>query len=416
MDRAISTEFIQKQRGKVWLYVLVGLVVLAAAVWGLRGALHTSVGRTEIRTAVVETGNVENTLQAGGEVLPELEQVITSPIAAILQQGYVSAGSTVRVGDKILELDKAFTQIELAKQKDELELKRNGIVKLQLELDKSFYDIKIQDSIKACRIVSLQADLENARRLFRAGGGTQATIEKIETELRVAQLEKRQLENDIRSRQKVTQASIRESQITASIQEKELSEFERKLQQANIVAPRAGVLTYVNLNLGTKVNEGEILARIADLSNFKILGSISDSYAPQMHNGMSVIIRINDSIVRGRLVNIHPAVSNSIVTFDVALDDQKSSRQLRPNMKVELYLVTDERKQVVRVKNGPAFKGGSEQDAFVLRKDGKAERRRIKTGLTNFDFVEITDGLQPGETVIISDMGTYKNVNEIDIK
>ncbi len=416
MDRAVSPEFIQKQRSKVWLYAVLIVAILAAATWGLRSTLSTSAKRTDIRTAVVETGNVENTLQAGGEVQPELEQVITSPIAAIIQQGYVSAGSTVKVGDKILELDKAFTQIEFEKQKDELDLKRNGIVKIQLELDKSFYDIKIQDSIKACRIVSLQADLKNARQLFQAGGGTQATIEKIETELRVAQLEKRQLENDIRSRQQVMRASIRESQITASIQEKQLSEFERKLQQANIVAPRAGVLTYVNLNLGTKINEGDILARIADLRSFKILGSISDSYSPQMHNGMAVIVRINDSIVRGRLINIHPAVSNNIVTFDVALDDQKSSSQLRPNMKVELYLVTDERKQVLRVKNGPAFKGGAEQDVFVLRPDGKAERRRIKTGLTNFDFVEITAGLQPGETVIVSDMSAYKNVTEIEIK
>lgn len=365
---------------------------------------------------MVETGDVDNTINASGEVQPELEQVIISPIAAVIQQGYVSAGSTVQTGDKILELDKAFTQIELAKQKDGLELKRNGIVKLQLELDKSFYDIKIQDSIKACRIVSLQADLKNARQLFQAGGGTQAAIEKIETELRVAQLEKRQLENDIRSRQKVMQASIRESQISASIQEKELSEFERKLQQANIVAPRAGVLTYVNLNLGTKVNEGEVLARIADLRSFKILGSISDSYSRDIHNGMPVIVRVNDSIVRGRLVNIHPAVSNSVVTFDVALDDQKSNGQLRPNMKVELYLVTDARKQVVRIKNGPAFKGSSEQDVFVLRPDGKAVRRRVKIGLSNFDFVEITAGLQPGETVLISDMATYKNVTEIEIK
>jgi len=129
-----------------------------------------------------------------------------------------------------------------------------------------------------------------------------------------------------------------------------------------------------------------------------------------MHNGMAVIVRINDSIVRGRLINIHPAVSNNVVTFDVALNDQKSSSQLRANMKVELYLVTDEQKQVLRVKNGPAFKGGAEQDVFVLRPDGKAERRRIKIGLTNFDFVEITASLQPGETVIVADMSAYTAV------
>ena len=127
MDRAISSEFIQKQRSKIGLYAVLAIVVLAAAVWLLRGALSTSVKSADIRTAVVETGDVENTLQASGEVQPELEQVITSPIAAIIQQAYVSAGASVQAGDKILELDKAFTQIEFEKQKDGLALKRNGM-------------------------------------------------------------------------------------------------------------------------------------------------------------------------------------------------------------------------------------------------------------------------------------------------
>lgn len=416
MDRAISSDIIKKRHAKTWLYAVLAVAVVGMAAWLLRRALHTSVERSEIRTAVVEAGDVENTLQASGEVQPELEQVITSPIAATIQQAYVNAGASVKTGDRILELDKAFTQLEFEKQKDELALKRNGITKLQLELDKSFYDIKIQDSIKACRITSLKADLENARLLLKAGGGTQATVDKVETELRVAQLEKRQLENDIRSRQLVMQASLRESQITASIQEKELSEFDRRLRQANIVAPLAGVLTYVNLNLGTKVNEGEVLARIADLRSYKVLGSISDVYAPQLRTGMPVILRVNEELIRGSLVNIRPSVSNNVVSFDMTFDNQQYSAQLRPNQKVELFLVTDTRSKVVRVANGPALKAGQTQDVFVLLNDGKAQRRRITTGLSNFDFMEIKEGLKPGETVIISDLSDFKNVTEINIK
>ncbi|MBK8556894.1 MAG: HlyD family secretion protein [Lewinellaceae bacterium] len=69
-----------------------------------------------------------------------------------------------------------------------------------------------------------------------------------------------------------------------------MKEFERKLQQADIVASRAGVLTYVNLNLGQKVAEGGVLARIADLNSYKILGIISDAYAEQRRGGMPVLI------------------------------------------------------------------------------------------------------------------------------
>lgn len=392
------------------------VAVLIGSVWLLRAALSSSLKMADIRIAIVERGDVENTLSASGEVQPEFEQVITSPISATLQQAFFSAGASVSPGDRILEMDKTFTQIEFEKQKDALELKRNNIVRIKLDLDKSFFDIQIQDSIKAYLINSLKAELEHAKRLFNAGGGTREAIEQAETNLRVAQLEKRQLENDIRSRQLAMQASIRESQITASIQEKELSEFEQKLRQADIVATRTGVLTYVNTNLGAKVSEGEVLARIADLAKFKVLGTISDSYGAQLRTGMPAIVRINDTAIRGSLINIHPAVSNNVITFDVTLDDQKSAGKLRPKMKVELFLVTQARPNTLRVQNGPAFKGGAVQDVFVLRLDGKAERRTVRIGLSNFDFIEIEDGLQAGEKVIISDMSSFKNIREIDIR
>ena len=416
MDREIPQQEIRKSKNKVWRYVVLAGIALVAAGWLMRRTLGATLQRSEIRLATVETGDVENTLNAGGEVLPEIEQIVTSPISAVLQQVYFNTGANVKTGDKILDLDKTTTALELEKQRDELELKRNGIVKTRLDLDKSFYDIRIEDSIKACRITSLNAELETARRLFKAGGGTREKIEQAETNLRIAQLEKRQLENDIRSRQAIMKTGIRESEISAAIQEKALREMERKMQQADIVAARTGVLTFVHSTIGARIGEGEVLARIADLSSFKVLGAITDNYASQLQVGMPVIVRIGENNLRGMVLNILPAVSNNVVNFDVGLNDRGKIDLLRPRMKVELYLVTEAHSGTVRVANGPAFKGGSVQDVFVLRSDGKAERRTVKIGLVNFDYVEITEGLQPGEQIIQADMSSYRNVREVSIR
>lgn len=416
MDKEISVQERKQGRSKLWGYAVVGLVLLISAVWWMRQALSNSLERSEIRVAQVEVGDVSNTLSATGEVQPVFEQVMISPVAAVLQEVFFNIGNTVKVGDRILALDKTSTTTAYEKQKDELDLKRNSIIKLRLELDKSFYDIKIQDSIKACRITSLKAELETARRLFNAGGGAREAIEQAETNLRIAQLEKRQLENDIRSRQAVMQTSLRESEITASIQEKELGEFSRRLAQADMVATRAGVLTFVNTNLGTRINEGDVLARVADLKSFKVMGSISDTYAQQLRIGMPVLLRINEQITRGTLNNIQPSVSNNVINFEVALDEVDANSLLRPRMKVELYLVTDAHRGVLRVANGAAFKGGSTQDVFVLRTDGKAERRTVRVGLSSFEYIEIVAGLQAGETIILSDMSEYRNATEVTIK
>jgi HlyD family secretion protein len=233
--------------------------------------------------------------------------------------------------------------------------------------------------------------------------------------LKIAQLEKKQLENDLKTRQAIMQSSIRESEISTAIQEKDLAAFGRKLQQADIMATRSGVLTYVHKNIGSKINEGETLARLADLGSFKVLGSISDNYVAQMRVGMPVIVRVGNEDIRGSLINIYPSVTNNIITFDVVFDE-KNIAGFRPNMKVEVYLVTDSRPKTVRVANGAAFKGAATQDVFVLRSDGKLERRTVKIGLRNFDFVEILEGISDGETVVVSDLSKYKNATVIDLK
>ena len=83
-------------------------------------------------------------------------------------------------------------------------------------------------------------------------------------------------------------------------------------------------------------------------------------------------------------------------------------------MKVDVYLVTAVHNKILRVANGPAFKGASPQDVFVIS-NGKAEKRSVHTGLSNFDFIEIKDGVQPGDVVITSDMTEFKNSKELTV-
>jgi len=413
MDKVIEEEVTSRKRKKTLLFAVSLISVIAAAVLLLRFTFASSVNKSAITTAVVEKGSIENTISASGEILPEFEEIITSPINASVQNVLLDAGIGVKAGQSVLTLDKSASKTEYEKLKFGLESKQNDIQKLKLELDKSFYDIKSNNNIKQLRIGSLEADVENAKRLYKAGGGTREDVEKAELNLKVAMLEKQQLENEIKSKQQTMQVQMREAGIAASIQQNDLHELERKLQLANIVASRDGVITWINKNIGAAVHEGDALARIANLSSFKVLGSIADSYLDQLHNGMTAIIRINETQVRGTVVNIQPAVQNSVVTFNIQLDE-RNNKLLRPNMKVDVFLVTSAKSGVLRVANGPAFKGSVVQDLFVLN-NGKAERRTVHIGMTNFDYVEIKDNLKPGDVIITSDMSGYKNVKEITI-
>ncbi len=413
MDKEITLEVSSQKRKKGALITVISITVLVLLIVVLRGFIKSSVKRSEITMATVEVGNIENTLNATGEVLPEFEEIITSPINASIKSALMDAGNKIKPGQSILTLDKSATQTEFDKLNFTLESKRNEISKLKLDLGKSFYDIQSNNDIKQLRISNLADAVENAKRLFKAGGGTREGIEQAELNLKVAQLEKKQLENEIRNKQQTMQIEIKEAQIAADIQVNDINALQRKLNLANVVATRAGVITYVNKNIGANVHEGETLARIADLGSFKVSGSISDNSMDQLHSGIPVIIRINDNQLRGHVTNVSPSIQNSIISFDIQLDD-RANKLLRPNMKVDVFLVTATHNKIMRVANGPAFKGPAVQDIFVVN-NGKAEKRTVHIGLTNFDYVEIQDGVKPGDVVITTDMSEYKNSKEVTI-
>jgi HlyD family secretion protein len=405
----------QSKRKRKKLYVAAASIIAIILVVSLTRVFITgSITRSEIITATVGQGNVENTITASGEVLPEFEELITSSVNASIKSSLTNAGTNVKAGQSILLLDKSATENERNNLKFQLESKRNEISKLKLNLDKSFFDIKSSNAVKQLQINNLEAAVENAKRLFKAGGGTREVIQQAELNLKVALLEKKQLENEIISKQQTMLVEEREAEISARIQQNNLNELERKLKLANVVATLDGVVTYVNKNIGANVKEGETLAKIADLRSFKVKGAISDNYLSQLHTGMPAIVQFNEHQLRSQVVNIYPSVQNGVVSFDVEID-QQNNKQLRPNIKVDVFLVTDARRNVIRVANGPAFKGPESLEIFVLKGD-KAERRKVRTGLANFEHVEILEGLKSGEVVITSDMSDYKNSKELRVK
>ena len=413
MDIDIEQQVSRSRRKRILLTSAAIILILLSAVYFLRASLTSTISSNTIATAVVEQGTIENTITASGEIVPEFEEIISSPITASIQQVKKNAGSTVAAGESVIMLDKSATVTELATKKFQLEAKKNNIRKLKLELDKSFYDIKSNNDIKQLRINSLTAEVENAKRLLKAGGGTQEDVEKAELELKVARLEKQQLENEIKSKQQTMQVEMRQSEIEASIQQNDLAELQRKLNNADILTSRPGVITWVNKNIGAMVNAGEPLARIADLSGFKVSGTISDNFIDDLKQGMPAIVRINETQLKGTVTQIYPTIQNNIVQFDVKLDSQYA-RLLRPNLKVDVFLVTQSKSNVLRVANGAAFRGSSPQNVFVVQ-NGKAVRRKVRTGLSNFDYIELQDNITAGETVIISDMSKFKHTDEITI-
>ncbi|RIJ34355.1 efflux RND transporter periplasmic adaptor subunit [Pontibacter oryzae] len=411
MDRELSAAVRQANKRKRIGQLSIAAVLVLAAILGFRSLISPSISRSEIRTAVVERGPVQATLSASGVVVPEREQVITSPIQARIEQVVRNTGEQVQPGDQVLLLDRAFTQLAYDKLKDEQQMNQHKSVQMRLALKKKLNGLESELRIKQMNVSSLQARLGDEQYLLKIGGGTQEQVKQAELNLKIAQQELAQLKRDIVSERELLKADEQELGYTLAMNGRSLEELERKMQQAEVRATRPGVVTWVKNELGSSVNAGEVIARLADLSSFKIQGTISDAFAGQLQLGSAATVRVNNTDLKGTISAIEPTVKNGTITFYISLA-QEAHALLRPNLRVDVYLATATKPNTLRVKNGPYFNSASGNQVFVLRVDALL-LVPAQIGVSNPDFVELESGVQEGDEVVISSMKEYDSIKKI---
>lgn len=323
-------------------------------------------------------------------------------------------GESVETGSTIMSLDTEFATLEYSKLQDELKMKENNVKRLQLNLEKNLRDIEIDNGIKDLELRGLQAKLKDAQRLLRIGGGTDEEIQQIEQRIAIGNLQKQKLENELNYRKASLDSDVKNEQLQSSIQKKVLNELGKKIKLTAVKAPNNGVITWMNTEIGTQVTEGQELVKIAQLNNFNIIGTASDIHTEKINIGLPVRVRINNEILNGRVEQILPSVKNNTVQFRVQLD-APDSKLLRAHMKVELAIVEGSKDNAIYMKNTRAYKGGRTQDFYV--QDGEnLVRRRCRIGITNNKYIEIVDGLNVGDQVVISDMTRYEDQDIIPYK
>lgn len=414
MDRPLDPEFIKKQFatrgfkiGGAVLLVIAGFVMIS-------GRLHPSISRARIRTAKVERGAMEATITASGTVVPEFEQALSSPFDTRVLKVLKKPGALLAPGEAILELDLGGAQLAFEKLNDQISLQQNQQAQLQIDLDKTLNDLQTQFHIKKLRREFLQSKSEQQQQLFAIGGSSKEQLRQSKLEEEIAVLELAQLETTIRNTEASLKNQLEGSATEISILQKERAEMAHQLRLASTKVEKAGVLTFALTEEGATVRKGEVLARIADLNSFRVEATVSDIHANRLAVDMPVKIKANEGFLTGRVASILPTVENGIITLHVRLDDG-ASKLLRSNLRVDVYLITAAKENVLRVKRGQFVGPEGATEAFVIR-EGTAVKTPVQIGLTSFEYYEIVEGLREGEEVIISDMREFMRVREVKIK
>lgn len=391
------------------------VAMLAVVIAVIMMLTRTGVSRKDIVVATVDRGTIQSSVSAGGKVAPAFEEIINSPIATRIVEVYSKAGDSVDVGTPLMRLDLQTAETELNKLMDQIEMRRHELEQQRVNNATQLSDLEMQIKVKAMTVDRMAVELRNERYLDSLGSGTGDRVKQVELEYNTGKLELEQMRLRLANERKVTDANLRLKELELNITGKNLGEMQRTLDDARIRAPRKATLTYINDQVGQKIAEGERIAIISDLSHFKVDGEIADTYSDRVSVGADAIVKIGKERLPGKVSNVTPLSRNGLMAFTVRLDDD-SNKRLRSGLKTDVYVMCDVIEDVVRITNGPFYTGPGEYELFVLDGDDELLRRKVTLGDSNFEYVEVKSGLQPGDRVVISDMKEFKTKKRLRIK
>ena len=274
----------------------------------------------------------------------------------------------------------------------------------------------MQIKVSAMKLSRMKVELRNEHYLDSLGAGTTDKVRQAELSYNVAQLEYEQLQQQYKNEKEVAAAELKVQELLILIS------FARAFPKRNVrwmmhkSVPRVkAILTYINNQIGAQISEGGQVAIISDLSHFKVEGEIADTYGDRVAAGGKAIVKIGSDKLEGTVSSVTPLSKNGVISFTVQLKED-NHRRLRSGLKTDVYVMNAVKEDVMRIANGSFYVGRGEYELFVCNSDNELVKRKIQLGDSNFEYVEVLSGLQPGDKVVVSDMSAYKNKNKLKIK
>jgi HlyD family secretion protein len=418
MDIARPDIKAKKNRRRV-VTIAAAIVVLAGvtfAVMRLKPAAPT-VERSVVWTDTVKRGNLIRQVRGNGTLVPREDAIrqIPAQTAATVTRILVLPGSNVKADTVLMELnDPLVTQqaldAKLALSEAEADLK-NTQVQLQSTL-----------STQKATAATTNADYETAKRqastdnaLYKLGVISGLTAQASQSKAQGLTTQNQMQQNVVSINEKALQTQLAVAQAKVDQARGVYQLKQQQLDALRVKAGITGVLTDLPAAVGQQVTAGTMLAKVVVKNQLKAALNIPETQARDIQTGQPAAIDTHNGIIDGTVQRIDPGVHNGTVTVDVALSGFVEGE--RPDLSVDGQIDLQRLSNVLYV-GRPAF--GNEDSTislFKLSPDGKtATRVPVKVGRASVNAIQVLSGLNEGDTVILSDMSRWDQVDRIRLE
>ena len=397
MDRPVARK---RAWRRVVPYAVIGIVVVGVTLWLWLAQSKGHVFRlplNRVTIASVAAGPFEDYIAVRGTVAPLIIDYLTTDQGGTVKQVLVEDGAMVKSGQKLIILSNPALQLQVAAQQITFEQAgfkyRHDLLEIEHQISKLKNDLardKILLDGNAIAPSTYQQELEDYNYNLK---------------LRDATIASRDVEQRVRATQLTGQPAGAQADIANA-----------GVDALTVRAPMDGQLTALDAEVGQSKSQGAVLGQVNSADRFKLTAQVDEFYLGHMSVGQESLFTVDGRGFRAKVAKVYPQVINGSFKVDLHFDGSPPP-DIHVGQAVDLKLELGGASQAVLVANGPFYQDTGGNWAFVVAPDGAyAERRNIRLGRRNPDYVEVVDGLKPGEKIIVSGYEAFQKMDRVEFE
>jgi HlyD family secretion protein len=393
----------------------------------------------KVTTEKAEQRNIIETVSANGKIQPEVEVKISSDVSGEIVDLFVKEGDQIKKGDLLCKINPLIYESNLSRVAATLNGSKANLSNSKARLEQ----------IKAS-FANTEASFQRNKKLFDQGAISQSDFDVAKAGYEGAKADVKGAEDNVAAAEynvKSTEASLKEAN--------------DNLAKTNIYSPVNGTVSKLNKEKGERVvgtaqMEGTEIMRLANLNEMEVSVDVNENDIVRVHNGDTSLIEV-DAYLDRKFKGVVTEIANSANTAGVTADQvtnftvkirilqesyqdlmtiNKNTPPFRPGMSATVDIQTKKVNNVITVPiqsvttrsdssavkpQGEEMKNGNEdivvkntneksisknesikveECVFVYTNEGKVKLTKVKTGIQDNNFIEITEGLKLGDEVI----------------
>ncbi len=379
------------------------LLLVAALFWWFapRGDSQ-SIAASRATVSTVTRGVFDDFLPLRGRVTPLITVYLDAVEGGRVEQILVEDGASVQQGQMLAVLSNADLQLSTLARQTEVEQQLNNMRSQELAL---------AQSRSANRRDVLQGELDHmkARRqyeiyrpLAERGFVSGKSVRDAQDDLTYQQKRVAVLRDAAAIDERLQSSQLAQLRASAASLNSSLGIARASLDQLNLRAPVSGQLTSFSIQLGQSMERGQRIGQIDSPGRNKLVADVDEFYLGRVTHGQRASIETGGKRYALKVAKIYPQVRNGQFQIDLVFDGPEPAGVQR-GQTIQAKLALGDPAPALLIPNGSYYNDTGGNWVFVVSADGSAaERRDVRLGRRNADYIEVLDGLQPGERVLTS--------------